>query len=405
MSTSDATSRTFPFLLAGSIALVAGLGLGCSKGPSEAPSAEPAEAAAPQSVALDAGQMQAAGIEIVTVARALPLREVALTGAAAYDETRTARISSRISGRVIRLLKDFGSTVRRGDAVCILDSPELGEAQSEYLTRLAEYRVVKQSAERARRLVEKKAISQGEFLEREGALRRAEAALGFAENRLHLFDMAEADIRRLGESLRDDTSLHGIVSPELTVHSPIAGTVTRLEVSRGEVVDRLQTLLVVSDLTSLWVWLDVYEKDLAGIRKGQTVDITAEAIPGETFQGTIDFIGEVEPQTRAARVRVRLNNPGERLLPGMFVRATVAVPAARKALVVPREAVQDVEGRSVVFMEKGTGRFEPVPVTVAGAFDGQVEIAKGLKEGDRIAARGAFTLKGELLKDELGEEE
>jgi cobalt-zinc-cadmium efflux system membrane fusion protein len=181
--------------------------------------------------------------------------------------------------------------------------------------------------------------------------------------------------------------------------------VTRLEVSRGEVVDRLQTLLVVSDLTSLWVWLDVYEKDLAGIRTGQTVDITAEAIPEETFQGTIDFIGEVEPQTRAARVRVRLNNPGERLLPGMFVRATVAVPAARKALVVPREAVQDVEGRSVVFMEKGKGRFEPVPVTVAGTFDGQVEIAKGLAEGDRIAARGAFTLKGELLKDELGEEE
>jgi len=400
------TNRKLSLLIfAGSLALAVGLGLACSPAPPEPPQAEHAVETGLQFVKLDAARMVAAGIQVITVTKTLPQREVGLTGAAAYDETRTARISSRISGRVIDLLKDFGSSVRSGDAVCVLDSPELGEAQAEYLSRLAEYRVVKKSAERARRLVENKAISQGEFLEREGALRRAEAALAFAENRLHLFDMKEADIRHLGESLREDSSLHGVVSPELTVRSPIAGTVTRLEVSRGEVVDRLQTLLVVSDLKSLWAWLDVYEKDLAGIRKGQTVAIVAEALPGDTFNGKIDFIGEVEPQTRAARVRVRLANPEERLLPGMFVRATVDVPASREALVVPREAVQDIEGRSVLFRETGPGRFEPVPITVSGAFDGQLEIAKGLKEGDRIAARGAFTLKGELLKDELGEEE
>jgi len=289
MSTSTIT--IFRPVLAGALALVVGAGVACSPAPTEPEKAGPAENAAPRTVELDARQMKAAGIEVVTVARGLPRRRVELTGAAAYDETRTARISSRISGRVLRLLKDFGSRVRRGDAVCVLDSPELGEAQAEYLSRLAEYRVVKQSAERARRLVEKKAISQGEYLEREGALRRAEAALAFAENRLHLFDMAETDIRRLGESLRGDTSLHGVVSPQLTVRSPIAGTVTRLEVSRGEVVDRLQTLLVVSDLTSLWAWLDVYEKDLTGIRTGQQARIIAAAVPGETFTGRIDFLG------------------------------------------------------------------------------------------------------------------
>ncbi len=389
----------------GLFALAIGLGTACSKTPPPTSKPQHVENAGPRAVELDARQMRAAGIEVVTVARTRPLRQVELTGSAAYDETRTARISSRISGRVLELLKDFGSSVRRGDAVCVLDSPELGEAQAEYLSRLAEYRVVKQSADRARRLVEKKAISQGEFLQREGALRRAEAALAFAENRLHLFDMSEREIRHLGQSLRDGTSLHGIVSPELAVRSPMTGTVTRLEVARGEVVDRLQTLVVISDLTRLWAWLDVYEKDLAGIRKGQTVRIVAEAIPTETFDGKIDFIGEVEPQTRAARVRVRLTNPNGRLLPGMFVRATVSVPAAKEALTVPREAVQKVEGRAVVFREKSPGRFQPVPVTVSRTFDGQLEIAEGLDEGDRIAARGAFTLKGELLKDELGEEE
>jgi len=404
MTTRNQTSVT-RLALAGLLVLAGGLGTACSPASRQEAGPELQEDSGPQVVELDARRMEAAGIQVLPVERTVPLRRVEITGAAAYDETRTARIASRISGRVVELLRDFGNRVRKGDPVCILDSPELGEAQSEYLARLAEYRVVKQSAERARRLVEQRAISRGEFLEREGALRRAEAALAFAENRLHLFDMGEADIRRLGESLREDGSLHGIVSPQLTVRSPISGTVTRLEVSQGEVVDRLQTLLVVSDLSHLWAWLDVYEKDLAGIGLGQDVVITAEAIPGETFTGRIDFVGEVEPQTRAARIRVRLANPSGRLLPGMFVRALVTVPGSVETLVIPREAVQTVEGSTIVFLETGPGRFEPVPVTVGTAYDGLLEVTSGLQEGDRIAARGAFTLKGELLKDELGEEE
>ncbi len=402
-------SRTIQTLLRPALAgilLVAGGAISaCSPTGGTRPEAEAPAPEGPRTVEMDPGRMAAAGVEVLTVERTVPVRRVEITGAAAYDETRTARIASRISGRVVALLRDFGSRVRRGDPVCILDSPELGEAQSEYLSRLAEYRVVKKSAERARRLVEQRAISQGEYLEREGALRRAEAALAFAENRLHLFDMDEDDIDRLGARLTEESSLHGIVSPELTVHSPISGTVTRLEVAQGEVVDRLQTLVVVSDLARLWAWLDVYEKDLAGIRTGQEVEIVAEAIPGTVFRGKIDFIGEVEPRTRAARVRVRLANPEERLLPGMFVRASVEVPGTQKILVVPREAVQEVEGATVVFRETGPGRFEPVPVVTGAAWDSRVEITSGVAEGDRIAARGAFTLKGELLKDELGEEE
>ncbi len=405
MTASRTLQTPLRLALAGTLVLAGGALSACAPSGDSRPEAEAPAPEGPRTVEMDPGRMAAAGVQVLTVERTVPARRVEITGAAAYDETRTARIASRISGRVVSLLRDFGSRVRRGDPVCILDSPELGEAQSEYLARLAEYRVVQQSAERARRLVEQRAISQGEYLEREGALRRAEAALAFAENRLHLFDMGEADIEKLGASLTEDGSLHGIVSPELTVRSPISGTVTRIEVSQGEVVDRLQTLVVVSDLARLWAWLDVYEKDLAGIRTGQEVEIVAEAIPGSTFTGKIDFIGEVEPQTRAARVRVRLANPEERLLPGMFVRASVEVPGTAATLVVPREAVQEVEGSTVVFKEKEPGLFEPVPVVTGTAWDGRVEIVSGLAEGDRIAARGAFTLKGELLKDELGEEE
>ncbi len=402
MSRDRQTITTFIALAAaGALALTAG----CARTATE-PRTRPEEpGAAPPVVELDPARIRTAGIEVITAARIRPEREVRITGAVAYDETRTARISPRISGRVVRLLADFGSTVRRGDPVCVLDSPELGEAQAQYLARLAEYRVVRKAAERARRLVEQRAISRGELLEREGALKRAEAELAFAENRLHLFDMDEADIRRLGESLSDDGTLHGVVSPELVVRSPIAGTVTRVEVAQGETVDRLQTLLVVSDLERLWAWLDVYEKDLAGVRVGREVTVTAESLPGRTFVGRIDFVGEVEPRTRAARVRVRLRNSERLLLPGMFVRAAVRVPVDREALVVPSEAIQRVEGRTVVFVEDGPGRFRPVEVSTGQRFDGRVEIVSGLEEGDRVVARGAFTLKGELLKDELGEEE
>lgn len=399
-----------PCLRYAAFPLAAGLlAAGCGGAPAP-PAATPPSAGMPRDaslVTLTTDQLSESGITTATVTPSVPTRQLSLTGAVGYDETVTARVAPRIPGRVVQIVSDFGAEVRAGDVLAVLDSPELGESQAAYLARLAEYRVAQRALDRAETLWRRKAISEGEYLERQGALRRAEAELGLAENRLHLYDMDDTEIAALGVRAPDGSGdLHGAVSPQLTLRSPIVGTVTRREVSAGQVVDRLETLYVVSDLTRLWAWLDVYERDLGAIREGQEVAILSESLPDARFAGRLDFIGEVEPETRAARVRVRIANPGRRLRPGMFVRARLTAPAGTgEVLAVPREAVQEMDGRQVVFRALGDGRFRPVPVTLGEAFDGTVEIADGLAAGDEIVTAGAFTLKGQALRGELVEEE
>ncbi|MBP7147226.1 MAG: efflux RND transporter periplasmic adaptor subunit [Acidobacteria bacterium] len=363
-------------------------------------------AAHADSVRLTPEQLVNANLQVVPVRREQPRRTLALTGSIAYDERHTARVAPRIAGRVLRLEVDLGAAVSRGSLLAVLDSPELGEAQAEYLARLAEHRVAHRALERARGLVEQKAISQGEFLEREGMARRAEAALGFAENRLHLLDMSDAEIGRLGAFAEEGLPPHGTVSPELRLRSPIAGTVTAVETSPGQAVERLQTLFVVSDLSRVWAWLDAFEKDLAWVQPGAVVEVEVEALPGVALRGEVDFIGSIEAQTRAARVRARIADPRQRLRPGMFVRARVDVPEQAPAvLLVPLEAVQEIEGRNVVFRQAQAGVFEAVPVGLGRRFDRDVAIASGLAEGDPVVATGAFTLKAEALKGELSHED
>ncbi|BCW93958.1 MAG: hypothetical protein KatS3mg007_1852 [Thermoanaerobaculum sp.] len=399
-----ALSRRWAWLATLPLVLLLGT-VACSQGPAEkAPPEETARTA--DRVQLTPEQAASARMAMAVVRREVPIQTLSLTGSIAYDETRTARVAPRVPGRVLRHLADLGQRVSAGDVLCILDSPELGEAQAAYLTKLTEYQVAERAYERAKELVAAKAISQAEFLEREGSFRKAEAELAYAENRLHLFDMSDPEIERLAaEASKSGASLHATVSPELVLRSPISGVVTRREVSPGQMVDRFQTLFVVSDLSWVWAWLDVFERDLAAVQVGSPLEVTAEAFPGETFSGEADFLGEVEPTTRTARVRVRIHNPKGLLRPGLFVRAVVRVPAGTPVLLVPREAVQDVGGRTVVFRAEGAASFAVVPVKVGRQLDGKVEILEGLAEGDQIAAAGAFALKGQLLKGQLGEEE
>jgi len=380
---------------------------GCGGDPPPSVADPEVEAATPSTVVLTATQRDNASLATAAVRRQTPTREIVLTGTVGYDETATARIAPRIAGRILRIVADLGDRVAAGDVLAVLDSPELGEAQAAYLARLAEFRVARRAHGRAETLFERKAIAEGELLQREGALRRAEAELGLAENRLHLYDMSDEEISRLGQVADGgEQPLHGAVSPELVLRSPIAGTVTRREVSVGQVVDRLQTLYVVSDLGRVWAWLDTYERDLGAITTGTPVAITSESLPTAALAGRIDFIGEVEPETRAARVRARIGNPDLRLRPGMFIRAQLAVGAGGEvALAVPREAIQELDGRTVVFRVVQGDTFEAVTVRLGRTFDGSVEVIDGLAEGDEIVTAGAFTLKGELLRGELAEED
>ena len=192
----------------------------------------------------------------------------------------------------------------------------------------------------------------------------------------------------------------------LPVRSPIGGVITEKHAIVGELADPAKNLYTVADLSSVWVMVDINEKDLAKVHKGQNAIVTVGAFPDRNFPGRISHIADmVDDATRTVKARIEVQNTGRKLKPEMFASVELAVPVeAVPVLAVPEEALQEFEGRKVVFVTANGTEFEPRPLAFGRASGGQVEVTGGLKEGERYAVKGGFLLKSELKKGELGEE-
>ncbi len=192
----------------------------------------------------------------------------------------------------------------------------------------------------------------------------------------------------------------------LTVAAPLAGRVTERAVTLGETVTPEKTLFAVIALNSVWVQLNIYQKDLPSVRMGQTVSLTTDAAPGRTFSGVVSAIGDlVEETTRTVKVRAVVQNPGNVLKPRTFVRGKVTTGVRAQVLAVPKDAVQEMEGKPVVFVAAGRpGEFSARAVRMGGTINEQTVITSGLEPGDSVVTVGAFLVKAQAMKSSLGEE-
>ena len=352
-------------------------------------------------LSLSAEAYEAAGIAVagVTARRLAP--RIRVTGTLSYDERHMAIATARIGGRITEVVADYGQQVSRGEVLAWIDSPELGAAQSEFRRAKSMSRLRKAEYERAKLLLEGEAISQGGLLRREADWRAAQAELQTAQQKLYIMGLSSEDV----EALSNDPEIAGHAYP---VRAPIAGRVTERNAVPGRVVSADEELFTVAKLDSLWLFLQVFEKDLHAVRPGGAVTLTCESHPEEQFRGTIDFVGQVlDPHSRTARARAIIDNPEGDLKPGMFVYASIegqdsdgVVPIV---LAVPVASVTSVEGRDVVFVESGERTFELRPVEVGESSGGWIEVRSGLAEGESIAVSGVFTLKSEVLKGGLEE--
>lgn len=328
-------------------------------------------------------------------------KTIKLTGELSFNENHLSYISSRISGRVIDIKVDYGQEVKRGELLALIDSVELGEAQSEFLRAQATYSVAKSSYVRAKNLVKEKAISQGEFLERAGQYESAKSELQFTENRLHLLGLTEDDIEKLiaqGRSQDEEMVHHTKVGSVFALRSPMEGRVVERKVTRGEVIAANQTLFTIANLDSLWCFAQIYEKDLPQVRLGAQVKVQVAAYPGQWFEGVLDYIADrLDETTRTVRARVQIENRQDKLKPGMFADLEVIIDRKR-ALLVPESAVFTSKGRHFVFVEKEPGIYERRMVEVGLKNNGKVEILSGLTEKELVVAEGGFLLKSEMEK-------
>jgi cobalt-zinc-cadmium efflux system membrane fusion protein len=349
----------------------------------------------PGSVKMTAEMQKQNGV-IVTSAKKQRLGGIiSVTGKIEANADRIAHVSPRISGKIVAVRASLGDSVSAGQALATLDSVELGEALGRYHQSKTKLALAQSNMDRIKNLVEKKIAARKDILQAETDYRIAQTELHTDAERLSLYGVPISNLKG------DDHK-----KPLLPVRSPIGGVITEKHAIVGELSDPSKSLYSVADLSSVWVMVDINEKDLAKVHKGQAATVTVGAFPDLKLKGRITYIADLlDETTRTVKARIEVANPGRKLKPEMFATVELVLPAdSPPVLAVPEDTLQDLDGKKVLFVmaENGT-EFEARPIETGRVAGGAVEIVSGLKEGERYAVKGGFILKSELKKSELGE--
>lgn len=350
------------------------------------PDATPATAAAkpePGILRFPSESPKLASIKVIPVEEfPVPLAEP-LNGRIAYDENATARVSSPILGRVVRLSASSGDPVRAGDALLVLDSPDLAQAVTDAAKARADEQRKKRSLDRSKLLLDAGVIPGKDF-------ESAEAD----------FLQARAETQRADLRLRNLNAHAGADSDgRFSLRSPLSGVIADRQANPGMEVrpDLPNPLFIVTDPTRLWVIIDLPEHNLSKVEAGHPVAVEVDAYPNERFPATIQRIGQtVDPATRRIQVRCTLANPERKLKPDMYARVTLLADEHRRAPRVPNSALITEGMYNFVFVEREAGVFEKrrIKLTVQDRDYSYVE--SGLDSGARIVAVGPLLLSAEL---------
>jgi len=351
----------------------------------------------------------AARVEIRTepVARRVLSAELETTGQVDFDQTRLAHVSPRISGRVHRVHAVLGQDVRTGQRLAEIDSIELGQSKAFFLQTKAKEELARKSFDRAQGLFADRIASEQEVLEAEAMLREATAGLNTAEETLHLYGLSQAQV----DSLAYDDNEASIYP----LRAPFAGTIVERHATLGELVTPERNLFTLADLSRVWIWIDIYQRDLSGVHVDDQAEARVDAFPNEVFAGKVSYLSaRVDPDTRTVRARLDVANPEGKLRPGMFVEVGLVDPhqpadasSQTSSLVISDSAVVRDGNSFFVFVATGERRFERREIRLGRKDGGFVEIFSDqfheqVEAGDEVVVEGAFLLKSAVSKDSLG---
>jgi cobalt-zinc-cadmium efflux system membrane fusion protein len=323
-------------------------------------------------------------VQIIKVEPATLTLTLRLTGAVAYNGFKTTPVITQVSGPVSRVVVVPGQRVHQGEPMLYVASPDYSQLRTNYLKARDGSALAEKAYARAKDLYEHKAIA-------EQALEQAESAKVQASGDLAA---AQAALRVLG--ITDPEAL--VKAPpsfEVPVKAPISGLVVEQDVAAGQLVQPGSTqCFVLSDVSSVWVLVNVYQKDLPYVRVGDPVTIQTDAYP-ETFRGRIAYVAaSLDPNTRTLQARIETANPGEKLKKDMYVAATVSAGTIPNAISLPDAAVlRDGENQPFVYAETSSSQFGRRSVTLGESLHGQTEITSGLKAGDQVIGDGSLFLQ------------
>ncbi len=355
-------------------------------------------------VKLDASLLKQAGdsglVQTQPVVRTKVLSALSVTGEVVLNGNATVHIGPRIAGLIESVPVDIGARVKAGDLLLTLASVELGKATAEYERNRTLSELSGKVLARETKLMEQQ-VSSGQDV--------IDAQMIFEQHRTD-FKASEQMLRVLGLTDADLTEMRELGSGRLPVRAPITGTIVEKHAVIGEMAEPGKDLMLLSDLTTVWVWADVHSRDLGKLLAAEkygsvAVEITVSAFPGQQFKGILDYVGStMNEQSRTVKVRAVISNPELELRPGMFCEAVITLDSGKEEEVpaVPRGAVLSDEGRDFVFKHWKDDFYIRQDVRKGREFSGMVEITDGLQAGETVVTDGAFLLKSDILREKMG---
>jgi membrane fusion protein, heavy metal efflux system len=362
--------------------------------PAEAPARGGTSALPDVEIQLGADAVKRAGILATPVSEAGSTSTIRLPGVVAPNAYHQVTVTPLVSGRITAVAAQLGERVRKGQAIAEIYSPELAEARTRYVSAVAMLEAHDRELQRTQKLVEIGAASRQE-LERIHAEHLSQTAtVQSARARLGLLGVAASRLDKAGVEKSSATT---------AVPAPIDGIVTERTANVGLNVDPATKLFTVMDLSTVWIVADVHERDMARVRVGSDAAITSDALSGNVRHGRISYIDpQVSPETRTAKARIELANSSGELRLGMYVDVVVTNAAVTPAIVIPKSAVQNVGGRTVVYLADANtpGKFIEREVRLGQTAGDRVEVTSGVESGDLVVRSGSFYVRAE--RDRLG---
>jgi RND family efflux transporter MFP subunit len=339
-------------------------------------------------VTIPSDQVDRLHLKFAKVTQAAVRIEVRVPGTVRPNIYKQVQVAPLVGGVVTQVSAELGQDVKRGQALAQLFSRELAEAQTAYVSSNAELEAEHKKLERTQELV------------RLGAASREELETVEANHRVHAAHVEEARQRLLLLGL-DEQQVGRQAGSNISIPSPLDGVITWRGVNPGQVVTSDQVLFTVIDLSSVWIEANLLENDFGAVHIGSQATITTPAYAGHQYRGSVDYIDpQVDPQTRTAKVRVSVDNPGLALRLGMYMDVVFTNPAGAAVPVVPKQAIQSLGSTSVVYLptEGEPGRFIQRTVKTGEESSTGVHVLEGLKPGESVVTDGSFLLRAEALR-------
>jgi cobalt-zinc-cadmium efflux system membrane fusion protein len=336
----------------------------------------------PELFTIPQGQMS--HVQVLTVQPTSLTRSLRLTGAVAYNSFRTTPVITQVSGPVSRIVVVPGQKVNQGDPMLYVASPDYSQLRTNYLKAKDAYALTQKANARAQDLFQHHAIAEQNVEQAQSAEIQASGDLVAAQAALKVMGVTDPD-----------ALVKAPPSFEVPVKAPIGGLVVEQDVSAGQLIQPGSTqCFMISDVSTVWVLVNVYQKDLPYVRVGDQVSIQTDTYP-EVFHGRIAYVAaSLDPSTRTLQARIETNNPGEKLKKDMYVVATVNAGSIANVIVVPDAAVlRDTENQPFVYAAASSNQFGRRSVTLGESLNGQTQITSGLKAGDQVIGNGSLFLQ------------